>query len=194
MTLMPGKKAADHYASFSRRMWAATIDSLIIIMALAPIFELLFNALYGVPEGTLDIATFQQQMAEQTDTRQAWQVFWQGFHETGLYDRWVANTTFQTVVLCVLTALCWHKWSSTPGKMLLRLRIVDAESEMPISDRQIVLRILGYFVSTLPLFAGFFWISLDKRRQGWHDKIAGTVVILQPKKAGTTPGSAAADR
>ncbi|MBT7879149.1 MAG: hypothetical protein HN738_13805, partial [Gammaproteobacteria bacterium] len=25
---------------------------------------------------------------------------------------------------------------------------------------------------------GFIWIALDKRKQGWHDKLAGTVVII----------------
>jgi uncharacterized RDD family membrane protein YckC len=24
---------------------------------------------------------------------------------------------------------------------------------------------------------GFIWIAFDKRKQGWHDKLAGTVVI-----------------
>jgi uncharacterized RDD family membrane protein YckC len=26
---------------------------------------------------------------------------------------------------------------------------------------------------------GFIWIAFDKRKQGWHDKLAGTVVILE---------------
>jgi uncharacterized RDD family membrane protein YckC len=29
----------------------------------------------------------------------------------------------------------------------------------------------------IPLFLGFFWILIDDRRQGWHDKIAGTCVV-----------------
>jgi uncharacterized RDD family membrane protein YckC len=31
------------------------------------------------------------------------------------------------------------------------------------------------------LFLGFFWILWDKDQQGWHDKIAGTVVVRLPK-------------
>jgi uncharacterized RDD family membrane protein YckC len=38
-------------------------------------------------------------------------------------------------------------------------------------------RYLGYFVSALPLGLGFFWVAWDKRKQGFHDKLAKTVVI-----------------
>ena len=39
-----------------------------------------------------------------------------------------------------------------------------------------MLRFLAYFVSALPLYLGFLWIALDRRKQGWHDKIARTIV------------------
>jgi uncharacterized RDD family membrane protein YckC len=41
---------------------------------------------------------------------------------------------------------------------------------------QAVGRLLGYVVSSI-LYLGFIWILFDERRQGWHDKLAGTVVI-----------------
>ncbi|MEO8407836.1 MAG: RDD family protein, partial [Oxalobacteraceae bacterium] len=44
----------------------------------------------------------------------------------------------------------------------------------------------GYFVSALPFCLGLIWVGLDKRKQGWHDKLAGTVVV-RPKKRGTAP-------
>jgi uncharacterized RDD family membrane protein YckC len=31
------------------------------------------------------------------------------------------------------------------------------------------------------LFLGFFWIIWDAEKQGWHDKIAGTVVVRLPR-------------
>jgi len=37
---------------------------------------------------------------------------------------------------------------------------------------------VGYFIAFLPVGLGFFWIIWDKRKQGWHDKIAGTVVVI----------------
>ena len=47
------------------------------------------------------------------------------------------------------------------------------------SRKQLLLRYLGYYVSLLPVGLGFFWIGLDRRKQGWHDKLAGTLVVNQ---------------
>jgi NhaC family Na+:H+ antiporter len=38
-----------------------------------------------------------------------------------------------------------------------------------------------YLAMALPLFLGFFWVLWDSKRQGWHDKIAGTQVLYIPK-------------
>jgi len=39
-----------------------------------------------------------------------------------------------------------------------------------------------YFLSGLPLLLGIFWIAFDGRKQGWHDKLAGTVVVRQKNR------------
>lgn len=77
----------------------------------------------------------------------------------------------------VLTVVLWRSFQATPGKMALRLRVLDAESGCPASTGQYIGRYLGYFVSTVPLGLGFFWIAFDRRKQGRHDKLAGTVVV-----------------
>ncbi|WP_422136281.1 RDD family protein [Endozoicomonas sp. ALD040] len=73
--------------------------------------------------------------------------------------------------------LFWHYKSATPGKMLITMKVVDEKTGLAPSLSQSIIRYLAYFISILPLFLGFFWIVVDKKRQGWHDKIAGTVVI-----------------
>ena len=55
--------------------------------------------------------------------------------------------------------------------------MVDAASGARPSLGRLALRFLGYFVSAFPLYLGFLWAALDRRKQGWHDKIARTVVI-----------------
>ena len=45
---------------------------------------------------------------------------------------------------------------------------------------------LVYFVSIIPLCLGLIWVGLDKRKQGWHDKLAGTVVV-RSKNHGPEP-------
>jgi uncharacterized RDD family membrane protein YckC len=72
--------------------------------------------------------------------------------------------------------LFWRFSGATPGKMAFSLRLAAA-SGGPLGTARLVARFLAYLVSALPLFLGFAWIAIDRRRQGWHDKIAGTLVI-----------------
>jgi uncharacterized RDD family membrane protein YckC len=84
------------------------------------------------------------------------------------------------VVLPIAALLAFWKFrNATPGKMVLAAKIVDAGSGKPPSDRQLVVRFLGYFVSVLTLGLGFVWIAIDRRKQGFHDKLAGTVVVYE---------------
>lgn len=39
------------------------------------------------------------------------------------------------------------------------------------------LRTLAYLASMLPVYVGFLNILVDDRRRGWHDLLAGTVVV-----------------
>jgi len=71
----------------------------------------------------------------------------------------------------------------TPGKMLLGLQVLSADGT-PISFGIAFLRAVGYLVSsllgTIPI--GFIWAAFDKKKQAWHDKIAGTVVIIKEQQ------------
>lgn len=85
----------------------------------------------------------------------------------------------------------WVFYGQTPGKMAIRAEIVDAKTGGPISIVQAALRYIGYFFATAPLFLGMFWIARSPRKQGWHDLLAGTVVVrkkvcVPARKAGST--------
>lgn len=77
----------------------------------------------------------------------------------------------------------WVRFSATPGKMALKLKVVDAKTGEKPSTGQSFIRYVGYYVSLLPLMLGFIWAGVDKRKQGFHDKLAGTVVVRD-----VTPG------
>ncbi|HPQ44876.1 MAG TPA: RDD family protein [Syntrophales bacterium] len=64
----------------------------------------------------------------------------------------------------------------TPGKKLLGLKVVCTDGK-PLTYGVAFLRWVGYIISKLPFFLGFIWAGFDRRKQGWHDKIAGTCVI-----------------
>ncbi len=85
----------------------------------------------------------------------------------------VINYLFPAVAVIIF----WMYKSATPGKLLTKLTIVDAKTGGKPSVGQFIARYLGYFVSIIPFCAGLIWVAFDKRKQGWHDKMAGTLVI-----------------
>ena len=60
---------------------------------------------------------------------------------------------------------------------MLRLRVVRAADGGPVTGGQAVLRLIGFWISAAVFYLGFIWILFDSQRQGWHDKIASTVMI-----------------
>jgi uncharacterized RDD family membrane protein YckC len=103
-----------------------------------------------------------------------------------LTDPEVTNTPFGYTINYGLpllyVVLCWKYKSATPGKYMMGMSIVDAATGGRVPMGRLVLRYLGYYVCIFTLFIGFFWIIFDKRKQGFHDKIAGTVVIINPSR------------
>ncbi len=95
-----------------------------------------------------------------------------------------ADFLFSWVVPAAVVLAFWIAKQATPGKMAVATRIVDARTGADPSASQLVIRYLGYYLSMIPLFLGYFWIAFDRRKQGWHDKLAGTVVVR--RKGGTT--------
>ncbi len=77
----------------------------------------------------------------------------------------------------------WLLKQATPGKMVLSMKVVDARTGGKLSVAQSVGRYLGYFVSTIPFGLGLVWVAFDPKKQGWHDKLAGTVVVRTPRGA-----------
>jgi uncharacterized RDD family membrane protein YckC len=62
---------------------------------------------------------------------------------------------------------------------MMGLKVVRDVDGGPLSTGQAIIRLIGYWVSSAVLYLGFIWVLIDKRRRGWHDLIAGTVVVKQ---------------
>ncbi len=91
--------------------------------------------------------------------------------EKGSFD-FIINYVFPTIAVILL----WKYYQATPGKMIFKATIVDAKTGGKPSLRQLIIRYLGYIISTIPLGLGIFWVAFDKKKQGFHDKLANTVV------------------
>jgi uncharacterized RDD family membrane protein YckC len=64
----------------------------------------------------------------------------------------------------------------TPGKMICGLKVVRLDGS-PVGFGQAAIRTLGYVINQFTLYIGFLWVAIDPRKQGLHDKIAGTYEI-----------------
>lgn len=92
-------------------------------------------------------------------------------------DLGVVGIFLNYVIPPILVIVFWRYKSATPGKLITHISIVDAETGGKPSFGQFIIRYIAYYISAIPLLLGFIWVGFDKRKQGWHDKIAKTVVI-----------------
>ena len=95
-----------------------------------------------------------------------------------LQSEWSVNHVFYDKVLpLVLAIVFWVKKAATPGKMVMSTQVLDAKTGLNVTPGQALLRYVGYFISAIPLGLGFIWILFDEQNRGWHDMLAGTVVV-----------------
>ena len=134
----------EPYAGFWIRVLAALIDSIMVLVVIAP----LLSAIYGMG-------------------------YWKG--EAFVYGP--ADVMLSYVAPALFVILFWIYKSATPGKMFLKLEIVDAATGGRPSTGRLIKRYFAYYLSLIPFCLGFFSIGRDERKQGWHDKVAGTLVI-----------------
>ena len=105
-----------------------------------------------------------------------------------LIPQLILGDVLVVLVTVVYFAIFWVWRGQTPGKMVMEIKVVrpDGSNVTPLIA---LLRYLGYIVSAALLSIGFIWIAFDKQKQGFHDKIAGTFVVIvpQPKIAVKSP-------
>lgn len=72
----------------------------------------------------------------------------------------------------------WRRSGQTIGKTVLGIKVI-AKDGAKLTWGKALLRYIGYLISAIPLSIGFLWVAFDRKRQGWHDKLAGTYVTYQ---------------
>ncbi|MCB9076519.1 MAG: RDD family protein [Anaerolineaceae bacterium] len=70
----------------------------------------------------------------------------------------------------------WTATGQTPGKMATGIKVVKTDGS-PVTFGSALVRWLGYLLGGIPLGLGLLWVAFDSKRQGWHDKMAGTYVV-----------------
>lgn len=165
-------------ANFQRRMLAAMLDTALLMLLLGEPSRYITTFLAGPLHIDPEAWRAAQDMIATSKERNAKLVrLW---IEGGGLRRWVTEFLFQLGMMMAYSYLCWRCWAATPGKMLMRIRIADAVTGAPPAPAQCLKRLLAYLLSGAPLLLGFFWIAWNKRRQGWHDQLAHTLVVTIP--------------
>jgi uncharacterized RDD family membrane protein YckC len=93
---------------------------------------------------------------------------------TGSVGSWLG-----LLVVGVYWVLTWSLMGASLGQKALGMRVVNAANGERIDIGKAVLRFVGFVISAIPLTLGLIWAGFDARKQGWHDKIAGTFVVRQ---------------
>lgn len=149
------------YAGFWRRFMAFVIDNIALAIVMVPFGDVILNA--DIHLDTADPVHLQQQLIQILGS---------------------AGMLTMTAISAAMIIGFWIFRAATPGKMLVNAHIVDANTFRPASNARLAVRYVGYFISSAAFGLGFLWIAFDKRKQGWHDKLAGTVVILGKPEPG----------
>lgn len=67
----------------------------------------------------------------------------------------------------------------TPGMKVAKIKLCGTDGTYPISYGKGFIRWVGMYISLLVLCLGFLWILIDENKQGWHDKMADTYVVVE---------------
>ena len=160
------------YVGFWKRFLAFLIDSLVFSLIFSPVMIALYGGGYFDRLNAELAALLVSSGDPNADALRMLEVL--GRRDSALMA--LGDIRVQ-IGIVVATILFWRFRGATPGKMLVKAKIVTAEGLAQPSTGRLIGRFFAYMVSIIPAFLGFVWIGIDKRKQGWHDKLAGTVVI-----------------
>ena len=138
-----------HYAGFWRRVGASLIDTLLFSIILFLIYTFFLDS----------------------SSMRIWV-------ENGVLQIESNNGFIEQIAMMAITLIMWVKFLGTPGKLVLGCHVIDVKTRQHLKPLQAIIRYISYIASIIPLGLGFFWIAWDKKKQGFHDKIAGTVVVV----------------
>jgi len=99
-----------------------------------------------------------------------------------IHPRWfgVDSDHMTLTLLAIYGAVMWKLKGATIGDIVFKLQVVRVDGR-DIDWSTAIVRSLGCFLSLVFIGLGFFWIAFDEHKQAWHDKIAGTLVVRNPK-------------
>lgn len=84
---------------------------------------------------------------------------------------------FPFILQAVYFVGAWSTFGRTLGMSLIGIRVEETTHPEDVTFSRAFLRFIGLYVSLIPLGLGYWWVLIDKKHQGWHDKLGNTVVV-----------------
>lgn len=163
------------YSKFIHRLFAMTIDMVVVIVILFPIVTFLSRRVFlyifqdFFLSNNIDISDLEAvNLAVQTTK------FMGYVTPSRFFTFSVFMFAVQVILIGIYLVALWYKFGTTPGKLAMRLKIVDADD---YSKRPSLYNLIKRFCTYSISFLGIWWIVFDKRGRALHDKIANTVVV-----------------
>jgi uncharacterized RDD family membrane protein YckC len=156
MRLLMKESYTVDYAGFWFRLAAILIDG-VVLWGINYIMTGIWNIISGIPWTSSAVNQLGDSITP-------------AITHVGL--RWLAFV----IIFCAYFVGFWGWRGQTPGKMLTRTKITLLDGSR-IGWNRAIARFIGYLISALFLLIPFLWIAFDTRKQGIHDKLAGTYVI-----------------
>ncbi len=177
------KQKDSQYPGFMGRMFSAVLDLMLATIIVIPICNIFYGIIYDGMPPSKELQTILRN-AYEAKISFGESAEYQTFMQVKGYTALILEQSIQVFFLGLLVLFFWNRYQSTPGKMLLHMKIVDHKTMGRPSIIQYIIRLFGYAVSAIPLGLGIFYILINKERRAWHDLLAGTVVIStkHPKK------------
>jgi uncharacterized RDD family membrane protein YckC len=92
---------------------------------------------------------------------------------------WLLFILPNTALSCMYFVYFHAVTGQTVGKLVCGVQVVTAEGNRPLGWWRSIVRYGGYCLSAFFMYIGFLWILVNRRKRGWHDFLAGSVVIYR---------------
>ena len=166
------------YATFNRRMIASTIDVFIACLILTPITKILEYFLFDEGSFALMMTNFFKQHDNNVDSG----VLWEFLSQHHIIAKYLFVQFFLILCMALIFIGSWVFANRTIGKMITKCVIIDSRDGGVPTKKQYIIRFFSYILSIMTLFIGFVMILFTKRRQGLHDILSNTVVIVNKQQ------------
>lgn len=163
--------AFERYGAFSERVNAILFD--LVVIAIAALY--LSHFFKGImPNVQIPPSVVEKCSTNQAGCLQEMKDYY--FSSKALVLNLISFLA-QITLSGIFFVLLWFKFSASIGKLIFSLRIVDAKTFEKPTKVQFIIRYFGYILSSVVFMLGFISAHYNPRQQGWHDKLARTVVV-----------------